>query len=93
MSFFWLDPWERSEESKPQLTEVMCGYCKEILAYRDEGGDICSRIIGVEYPGGTKDHYDGVSEWRCPNCGIRVGRWSGTCSRRRRNRAALRRKT
>lgn len=32
-----------------------------------------SRVIGVEYEGG----YDGPSEWRCPNCGRREGRWSG----------------
>lgn len=37
------------------------------------------REIGVEYgydaPAGC--HYDGVSEWRCPDCGYREGRWSG----------------
>jgi rubredoxin len=32
-----------------------------------------SRLIGVQYQGG----YDGVSEWRCPSCGYREGRWSG----------------
>lgn len=32
-----------------------------------------SRVIGVEYPGG----YDGVSEWVCPDCGRREGRFSG----------------
>jgi hypothetical protein len=32
-----------------------------------------SRVIGVEYQGG----YDGVSEWVCPDCGCREGRWSG----------------
>lgn len=32
-----------------------------------------SRVIGVEYQGG----YDGVSEWRCPDCGRREGRFSG----------------
>lgn len=31
------------------------------------------RVIGIEYQGG----YDGVSEWRCPDCGRREGRWSG----------------
>jgi hypothetical protein len=32
-----------------------------------------SRVIGVEY----QDGFDGVSEWRCPDCGRREGRFSG----------------
>lgn len=32
-----------------------------------------SQVIGVEYQGS----FDGVSEWRCPHCGRREGRWSG----------------
>lgn len=31
------------------------------------------RVIGVEYQGG----FDGISEWRCPDCGYREGRWTG----------------
>lgn len=31
------------------------------------------RVIGVQYRSG----YDGVSEWLCPDCGCREGRWSG----------------
>ena len=31
-----------------------------------------SRLIGVE----TMD-YDGVSEWLCPDCGVRWDRWAG----------------
>jgi len=34
-------------------------------------------LIGVEYAHGHPAHYDGVSEWRCPGCGYRRGRWSG----------------
>jgi len=34
-------------------------------------------MIGVEYAHGEPGHYDGVSEWRCQVCGLRVGRWSG----------------
>lgn len=34
-------------------------------------------VIGVEYEYGEPEHYDGVSEWRCPHCGYREGRWSG----------------
>lgn len=32
--------------------------------------------IGVEYRG-TPEDYDGISEWRCEQCGKRVGRWTG----------------
>lgn len=35
------------------------------------------RLIGVEYAYGHPERYDGVSEWMCPDCGTRVGRWSG----------------
>lgn len=31
-----------------------------------------SRLIGVETEG-----YDGVSEWLCPDCGVRWDRWTG----------------
>jgi hypothetical protein len=62
--------------SGPQLTEAACDHCKTILAYELDG-HLYSRIIGVEYANGSKDRYDGVSEWQCPHCGIRVGRWSG----------------
>lgn len=32
--------------------------------------------IGVEYRSTTED-YDGVSEWECPDCKTRWGRWTG----------------
>ena len=31
---------------------------------------------GVEYSYTCKEHYDGVSEWKCNKCGTRYGRWS-----------------
>lgn len=31
------------------------------------------RTIGVEYERG----YDGISEWHCPDCDYREGRWTG----------------
>ena len=34
-------------------------------------------IIMVEYDGMHPDHYDGVSEIACQDCGARFGRWSG----------------
>ena len=36
-----------------------------------------SRLIGVEYSYVSPYRYDGVSEWLCPDCGYREGRWSG----------------
>lgn len=36
-----------------------------------------SRLIGIEYAYGHPHRYDGVSEWMCPDCGYREGRWSG----------------
>lgn len=35
-----------------------------------------SDLMGCEYDYSHPDHYDGVSEWRCP-CGTRTGRWTG----------------
>jgi Zn ribbon nucleic-acid-binding protein len=34
-------------------------------------------IVGIEYAYGDREHYDGVSEWRCVTCGYRQGRWTG----------------
>ncbi len=31
----------------------------------------------VEYAGTHPDHFDGVSEIDCRDCGARFGRWSG----------------
>lgn len=34
-------------------------------------------IAGVQYSYDHPEHYDGVSEWVCLKCGLRVGRWTG----------------
>ena len=34
-------------------------------------------MIGVEYWYDHPARYDGVSEWKCEKCGIRIGRWTG----------------
>lgn len=34
-------------------------------------------VIGVEYSWDHPEHFDGVSEWRCPRCGRREGRFTG----------------
>lgn len=36
-----------------------------------------SRLIGVELPYDHPDHYDGVSFWRCPDCGSQWNRFTG----------------
>lgn len=47
------------------------------------GGRTCpscgnaAHILSVEYSYGCPDRYDGISEYRCPACGARWGRWSG----------------
>lgn len=43
---------------------VKCLWCKS------------RNIVGVEYAYGHPDRVDGISEWRCTDCGLRVGRWS-----------------
>lgn len=54
------------------IDQVRCPACGASL--RSAGGQ--SRVIGVEYASGCAERYDGVSEWRCPDCGVREGRWS-----------------
>lgn len=60
--------------AKRGLCDDYCAGCNETKLYiSDIDGKEYSRVIGVEYQGG----YDGVSEWRCPDCGRREGRFSG----------------
>lgn len=33
-------------------------------------------LCEVEYDRCHAEHYDGISEWVCANCGQRVGRWT-----------------
>jgi hypothetical protein len=40
-------------------------------------GHYYSRLIGVEYSYSSPEQYDGVSEWLCPDCAARFGRWTG----------------
>ena len=42
----------------------------------DRGCECGGKWMGVQYALTTQD-YDGVSEWECMNCGVRIGRWSG----------------
>jgi hypothetical protein len=36
-----------------------------------------SLVIGIQYDYNSPQHYDGISEWMCPFCGYREGRWTG----------------
>ena len=36
-----------------------------------------TNVIGVEYTHDHPEHYDGVSEVECRDCGARFGRFSG----------------
>lgn len=36
-----------------------------------------TNIFMVEYSYESPEHYDGVSEILCRDCGVRIGRWSG----------------
>jgi len=37
----------------------------------------CEDFIGIEYSYNHKEHYDGISEWKCRKCHTRYGRWTG----------------
>lgn len=44
--------------------------------------EICKKcgsenIVMVEYDPSSQEHYDGISEIQCRDCGARFGRWSG----------------
>ena len=33
-------------------------------------------MVGIEYPWNHPRHYDGVSEWKCTQCGTRIDRFT-----------------
>lgn len=41
------------------------------------GNDIYDLMLDIEYAFVHPEHYDGVSERKCMECGTRWGRWSG----------------
>lgn len=49
-----------------RLVNGWCGSCE---------GKV--EAIAVEYAYDDCNHYDGISEWECVQCGRREGRWSG----------------
>lgn len=63
-----------------------CPTCNESLEgekipekYRNSYGNHThfSKIIGIEYASGEPESYDGISEYTCPHCKTRWGRWTG----------------
>ena len=58
------------------IDDDVCPHCNAELKY-ELGGHIYTRLMGIEYIWGSKEHYDGVSEWMCPFCNVRWGRWTG----------------
>lgn len=48
---------------------------QEILAACKKCGS--SHEILIEYDHGIPEHYDGISEIDCLDCGAHIGRWSG----------------
>ena len=34
-------------------------------------------IIAIEYSYPSSEQYDGISEYQCQDCKLRIGRWSG----------------
>ena len=60
---------------KERLALLRDDVCAECHANLTNGK--YSRLIGVEYAYGSANRYDGVSEWLCPDCKTRFGRWTG----------------
>lgn len=58
--------------------------CQADVGFRVREGKIMMKCqcgntenwIGVEYGYDCPERYDGVSEWRCKECGTRYGRWT-----------------
>jgi DNA-directed RNA polymerase subunit RPC12/RpoP len=50
------------------VDNYICPECKN---------NVEGRLFAVEYPLTHPDRYDGISEWRCPDCSYREGRWTG----------------
>lgn len=56
--------WGRTKKN----TKLSAGYCGTCHAER--------KAEGVMYPDDHPDHFGGISEFRCPVCGRREGRWT-----------------
>ena len=63
---------------------ILSFFEKEVVEYTEttgEGNKQCEKChtdyIMVEYSYDNPEHYDGISEYFCPDCKVRIGRWSG----------------
>ncbi len=34
-------------------------------------------VVGIQYSHTNPNRYDGISEWQCGKCKVRIGRWTG----------------
>ena len=34
-------------------------------------------VVSIQYDHNNPNYYDGISEYKCFNCSVRIGRWSG----------------
>lgn len=57
-------------EPAKKAAKLVDGYCRRC--------DQAVMPLGCEYDHTSPEHYDGISEWACPRCGRREGRWTGS---------------
>lgn len=57
--------------------DPLVDYRISLISGRDYRCPNCGlAMVGIEYPYGHPQRYDGVSEWRCDPCKLRFGRWT-----------------
>jgi len=66
--------------NKVSITPEHCDHCNADLKY-EKDGRVYTRLISIEYGYGSPERYDGISELKCPDCGTRIGRWTGNVLR------------
>jgi len=59
------------------LADHLDGEGKTLADNFCHGCNIPVNAIGAEYAYGSPERYDGISEYQCPECGRREGRWTG----------------
>lgn len=59
------------------ITFSVCSCLMEIISNTNCRKCRSANIVLVEYPHDHPEHFDGISEIQCLNCGARFGRWSG----------------
>lgn len=59
------------------LDDHLSGEGKTLADNFCQGCGIPVAAIGCEYAYDSPERYDGISEYQCPECGRREGRWTG----------------